>query len=98
MEGVIDPATVRVKDVIEEVYREAGRGNDDSRGSKNDPDSRNSLETIAWRKAYRHLGVHDRIVVGDAMRTLREKMGTRDDAALSILMRLGVYLLRCEGK
>ena len=88
---------VRVVHALNNVYKQHGKS-DLHRGSNNDPDSCNTLELCARRRALRNLPISDRTIVSDAIDSLRQKAGIGTDAALAVLMRLGIFLLECEGK
>ena len=86
---------IRVKTLLNDVYRKAGR-DPYYKGGHNDPNSLSSLELVARRKAYRALEVSDRVKLDKMADVICEKTGFGTDAALSVLMRLGIYLDACE--
>ena len=89
------PEDIRVGALIGGVYKQCGFVIDEKRGSKNDPDSRASRELAARRLGFRHLDPGDRQCVDGCVKVLTEKAGIGDDAALDILMRIGIFLKRC---
>lgn len=90
------PETIRVKTLMQDFYEENGRSKYEKKGSKSDPESRLSLETLAYRKAYRHLGSKDKMIIDGAIARLSEVTNLGQDAALGTLMRLGIFLTECE--
>ena len=90
------PETVRVKTLMQNLYEEHGRPKYEGKGNKNDPNSKNTLETLAYRKAYRALGSQDRAVIDGAVKRFSERTHLGWDAALGTLMRLGIFLTECE--
>lgn len=88
---------IRVKTELNNVYKEYGKSCL-HRGTKNDPDSMNTLETISRRKAYRALESGDRVKINKMIDNFCDKTGFGTDAALMVLMRLGVFFNACEKK
>ena len=86
---------IRVKTVLNEVYRENGR-DPFHRGCNNDADSLNTLELSARRKAYRALGSADRVIFRKMIDNFRDKTEFGEDAALAVMMRLGIFFMVCE--
>ena len=84
--------TIRVKNLMQNIYEEHGRPKYEGKGNKNDPNSKNTLETLAYRKAYRALGSQDRVVIDGAVKRFSEVTHLGTDAALGTLMRLGIWL------
>lgn len=81
---------------INAVYAEHGKDPEEPRGSKNDPKSKASLEQGAFRKAFGKLEYRDRCVIADALRVLSAKAGLQKDAALAVLMKIGLFLEEVE--
>ena len=85
---------VRVKQIIKEIYREHGKDSR-HRGSAHDAGSCNSMELVARRKAYRSLETSDRITLDKMIDRICEKTHLGTDAALGILMHIGVFINTC---
>lgn len=86
---------IRVKTVLSSVYHEHGC-NAFHKGSHSDPNSLNTMELTARRKAFNNLDASDRITLDKMIDRICEKTGFGTDAALSVLMRLGIFLVACE--
>ena len=82
---------------MNDVYREHG-ANPFYKGGHNDPNSISTMELTARRKAFNNLDASDRITLDKMIDRICEKTGYGTDAALSILMNLGIFLGECEKK
>lgn len=89
---MIIPETVRVRCLMDDVYEAYGRSKYEGKGNKADPNSKNTLETLAYRKAYRSLGSKDRALIDHAVKRFSELTNLGWDAALGTFMRLGIFL------
>ena len=86
---------IRVKTLLNNFYR--GFGQDPThRGGKCNPESINSIELVARRKAYRALASSDRVKLRKCINNFRDKTGMGEDTALMLIMRLGIFLDACE--
>ena len=88
---------IRVKTVLYEVYREHGC-NPFYKGGHSDPNSISTMELTARRKAFNGMPAAERIRLDKMIDKICEKTGYGTDAALSILMNLGIFLGECEKK
>ena len=86
---------IRVKTVLNNVYRENGR-DPFHRGGNNDADSLNTLELEARRKAFRRMESSDRVKLRKMIENFRDKTEFGEDAALAVMMRLGIFFMVCE--
>ena len=92
---VISFDEISVEDVLSDIYKQYGK-DDEHKGSHDDPDSCNTYEMLARRRALRSLPTSDRSVISDAIDVIRRKANIGSDAALAVIMRLGIYLDACE--
>lgn len=90
----VPPELIRAGRLIDRVYEEQGLRPDAKKGSKNDPDSRISRELQAKRLGLRHLEPEDRRRVESCVEALTERAEIGEEAALDVLMRIGLLLSR----
>ena len=82
---------------MNDVYREHG-ANPFYKGGHNDPNSISTMELTARRKAFNNLPAGERIALDKMIDKICARTGYGTDAALSILMHLGIFLGECEKK
>ena len=86
---------IYVRDVLDDVYKEFGK-NMYCRDVANDPNPCGSLETRSKRRAWKKLQEDDPKKIENMVKKVCEKTHLKEDAALSLLMRLGIFLKACE--
>lgn len=86
---------IYVRDVLDEVYKDFGK-NMYCRDVANDPNPCSNIETYSKRRAWKKLQEDDQKEIEIMVKNVCEKTHLKKDAALSLLMRLGIFLKACE--